>query len=164
MINYFTLFSLEPKYLIDRDKLERAYFRLQMQFHPDRSINQSESQKMLASMNSANVNDGYAVLSHFVERANHLLAISGVTVNAEKNNNFKPSQALLVEQMELREKASDIESGNENKAELLSHIDAEITGTQKEFDGYYTAENFALAAESAMKLKYLDKLRNELTG
>ncbi len=162
MINYFTLFSLEPKYLIDIDELERKYFALQMQYHPDRSIGMSESEKMLVSMRSADINDGYKTLSDDVERANHLLEISSILVNKEKNNTYKPSQALLMEQMEFRERASDIESGMENKAELLSHMEGEFSATQKDFNNAYENKNLMEAAEAAMRLKYISKLKEEL--
>jgi molecular chaperone HscB len=161
-VNYFSIFNIEPKYFIDADDLERKYFALQMKYHPDRSAGQLESDKMLLLQRSADVNEGYRILSDDVERAGHLLELNNILVNKEKNNTHKPSLALLTEQMELRERASDIESGNENKAELLSHISAEFLGAKKEFNELFEKKNFAEAAQSAMKMKYLDKLREEL--
>ena len=161
-MNCFSLFQIEQKYFIDVDDLERKYFALQMKYHPDRSAGQLESDKMLLLQKSADVNEGYAILSDDVERANHLLELNKILVNKEKNNTHKPSLALLTEQMELRERASDIESGNENKAELLSHISAEFEGTKKEFNELFEKKNFEEAAQAAMKLKYLDKLKQEL--
>ncbi len=162
MINYFTLFNIQPAYAIDKDELEREYFKLQMQYHPDRSVGLSEAQKMQVSLKSADVNEGYAILNDDVERANHLLELKNILVNKEKNNTYKPSLALLTEQMELRERASDIESGNENKAELLSHIGAEFIGAQKDFAEFFIKNDLSNAAQAAMKLKYLDKLKQEL--
>jgi molecular chaperone HscB len=162
MLNYFTLFGVKQTYLIDLSELEKKYFALQLQYHPDRAVGKTEQDKMQIIKTSADINQGYKVLNDDVERTNHLLEINNVLVNKEKNNTYKPSQALLVEQMELRERASDIESGNENKAELLSHIDAEFIGAQKDFNDFFGKGDYANAAQVAMKLKYLDKLKQEL--
>lgn len=162
MINYFEIFEIQPEYLIDKENLEKKYFALQMQYHPDRSAGKSEAEKIAVIKKSADINEGYKILNDDVTRAELLLELNNVLVNKEKNNTHKPSHALLVEQMELRERASDIESGNENKAELLSHIEAEFEGAKKDFDGYFKAANYVEAAQSAMKLRYLDKLREEL--
>jgi molecular chaperone HscB len=160
MINYFTLLGLEISYFIDKDILELKYFQKQKQVHPDNF--KTEEEKIRAIKESADANDAYKFLSDDVERANHMLALQNIFVNKERNNTFNPSQALLVEQMELREKASDIESGNENKAELLSHVAAEFEGAKKDFNQFYIAGNFSEAAQCAMKLRYLDKLIAEL--
>ena len=162
MLNYFTLFGVKQTYLIDSSELEKKYFALQLQYHPDRAVGKTEQDKIQIIKMSADINQGYKVLNDDVERANHLLELNNVLVNKEKNNTYKPSQALLVEQMELRERASDIESGNENLAELLSHIAAEFEGSKKDFNDFFSKGDYANAAQVAMKLKYLDKLKQEL--
>ncbi len=162
MLNYFTLFGVKQTYLIDLSELEKKYFALQLQYHPDRAVGKTEQDKMQIIKTSADINQGYKVLNDDVERANHLLEINNVLVNKEKNNTYKPSQALLVEQMELRERAGDIESGNENLAELLSHIGSEFDGAKKDFNDFFGKGDYANAAQVAMKLKYLDKLKQEL--
>lgn len=160
MINYFELLGLEVNYFLDKDILELKYFQKQKQVHPDNF--KIEAEIIKAIKESADVNEAYKILNDDVERANHMLALQNIFVNKERNNSFNPSHALLVEQMELREKASDIESGNENEAELLSHIEAEFIGTKKDFNNFYIANNLPEAAQCAMKLRYLDKLRAEL--
>ncbi len=162
MQNHFTLFGIKQTYAINKDELESNYFKLQMQYHPDKMLGKSEEEKMSIIKTSADINEGYAVLTDDVERANHLMELNNVRVNKEKQNTYNPSQALLVEQMELRERASDIESGNENKAELLSHIGAEFLGAQKDFAEFFIKNDLSNAAQAAMKLRYLDKLKQEL--
>jgi len=162
MLNYFTLFAIEQTYFIDKNDLERKYFQLQTQFHPDKCLHTDEKSKIEIIKKSADINYGYKILSNDVARASHLLELENIFVNREKNNSYKPSYALLIEQMELRERASDIESGNENKSELLSHIDAEFIGTQKEFNENYLNRNFEISAQSAIKMRYLEKLKEEL--
>jgi len=162
MINYFEIFGFQQDYFIAKDRLEQEYFKLQMQAHPDRMIGKTEAEKKALLGTSANVNEGYGILNDDVRRAEFLLELNGVRVNHERDNDFQPSQALLVEQMELRERAGEIESGLENKAELLSHVDAEFENEKKEFNKYFSKKLFAQAAESAMRLKYLEKLKDEL--
>lgn len=162
MINFFTLFSLPEQYDLDLKTLEQRYFDLQKEFHPDRVKGKTEAEKMALIRKSADINQGYRTLKNSVTRAEHLLEINNILVNKEKNNTHKPSQALLMEQMELREKASDIESGMENKAELLSHINSELDGTKKEFSSFFEQKNLNEAAQTAMKMKYLLKLKDEI--
>lgn len=158
MLNHFTLFQMQPRYFIDKDELENKYFGLQMQYHPDRMIGKSEAEKIDIIKKSADINEAYEILNDDVERANHLLALNNILVNKERDNTYKPSQNLLVEQMELREKAAD----ETDLDKLLDHVEQEFDKTRKEFNKALIENNFESAAQKAMKLKYLDKLKIEL--
>jgi molecular chaperone HscB len=149
---------MEPGYFIDKEELESKYLGLQMMYHPDRLTGKSETEKVAIIKRSADINEGYDVLRDDVERANHLLALTGFLVNREKDNSFKPSQNLLIEQMELRERAAE----ESDLGKLLDLVEEDFDRTRKEFSKNLDAKNFGEAAQSAMKLKYLDKLKTEL--
>jgi molecular chaperone HscB len=158
MLNHFTLFQMQPCYFIDKEELENKYFGLQMQYHPDRMVGKSEAEKISVIKKSADINEAYAVLNDDVERANHLLELNNIRVNKEKDNTYKPSQTLLIEQMELRERASDAEDLDA----LLNYVETEFDKARKEFNKSFDAKDFEASAQKAMKLKYLDKLKFEL--
>jgi molecular chaperone HscB len=162
MINYFKLFGIEQKYSINLEELEEKYFALQMKFHPDRNIGKSENEKILAIKNSADVNDGYKVLSNDVERASHLLQLKNIIVNKEKNNSFVPNNKILVEQMELRERAQEIHENKMDFKTLILEIKEKFDKTKTEFENDFISGLLENAAQNAVKLKYFEKILQEI--
>ncbi len=162
MINFFELFGFKDEYEIDKDKLEDKYLALQMQHHPDRAVGKPDAEKQKFLQKSADINEAYQVLSDDVKRAESLLESKGILVNKEKNNTHQPSHALLSEQMELRELAADIETGMYTKAEILERVKGEFESSKADFNGFYKSNKLDEAAEAAIRMKYLQKLEEEL--
>jgi molecular chaperone HscB len=101
---YFSLLSLNPSFDIDLQELEKAYFAQQRLFHPDRFVGKPHAERLVALGKSADINKAYETLKNPLKRAQYLLHLQGIAVGTD-HDTVKPTQALLMEVIELREEA-----------------------------------------------------------
>jgi molecular chaperone HscB len=160
MLNYFEILNLTPSFELDIKALEQSYFELQRAAHPDRQIGKSEQERIALIERSMNANEAYEALKSPLTRAEHVLALQGVHVNSEKDT-VKPSQALLVEMMELREQIAESREDGRKLLELVSDIrkagDESIDAISEAFH----ANDLPHAAQSTIRLHYLGKAAEE---
>ena len=103
-MNYFTLFELPIKFRISRDLLDKNFYKLQLRFHPDLFINDSELKKKWALEKSIEINKGYKTLKNSLNRSIYLLALNNIKVNQKKllsnNQSFLKKYFFLYEELE----------------------------------------------------------------
>lgn len=158
--DYFALLGFERYFNIDYDQLEKRYFELQRQFHPDRVIGKSSSERLAALNKSTDINAAYEALKQPLKRAEHLLKLNGVSVN-EENGSVKPSQELLMEMLELQERLSEAA----NPGEISSYTKMAEQETEKSIRGLIKAfeeDKLDEAAQLTIRLKYLTKFFDEI--
>lgn len=156
--NYFELFGIEEKFPLDPKELEKKYFTLQREYHPDRFV--AKKEKLTAAYNSALVNDAYAILKNPLNRAEYLLSLHGLKVNVESGGE-KPEQKILIEAMEMREKLSETEDAQDiTKLEEINqkNIQECLESIERAFD----SNNFRIAAQYTIRLGYLKKFSDEI--
>jgi molecular chaperone HscB len=147
-MNYFELFGLgSPRFGLDLAQVEKRYFELQRELHPDRV---SASERPAAIQKSADVNQGYHVLKSPLKRAQHLLALHGIHVNTD-NDTVKPDTALLTEIMDLRERLAADES-------IIGDLETREKETLEALGNAFNAEDHSRAASLTIRLNYLFKL------
>lgn len=102
-MNYFELFKIEQKFLIDLTKLNDNYFELQKSYHPDRIMIYGHSFEEFSSL----INNGYRTLSDDLLRAKYMLkSIYKIDLDDEKN--YTLDSNVLFEVMENQETLSFI--------------------------------------------------------
>lgn len=157
--DHFALFGLPRGFALDEADLQRRYFALQRALHPDRFAGKSAAEREQAVRRSMQVNEAYDALKAPLLRARHLLALHGLRVGGE-GDSVKPSQALLVESMEMRETASDADTAG------LDALRAEAALKKRETLEALAAqcgrEAWDEAAQSVLRLIYLEKLEGEM--
>lgn len=158
--NFFELFNLPVSFEIDEDQLEQAYFTLQQQFHPDRLHGKSDVEREQGMQKVLTVNEAYEMLHKPLKRAEHILALEGIVVNKD-GEGLKPSQALLMESLESREILENISS--------KSALDVYWNGVRDEsksctelIRNAFAADDLQMAAEHTVRLRYLEKLQEEI--
>ncbi|MDX1950277.1 MAG: Fe-S protein assembly co-chaperone HscB [Rickettsiales bacterium] len=156
MLNFFEIFSLNKSYNLDKKLLYKKYLELQASSHPDKFINASEEEKIKSVKVSADINEGFKVLNDDLLRAEHLMELQGFRVNKEGNNSFKPSQKLLMEQLELREVLSFADENEKEK--IFEEIENKIAETTKSFVEFFEKGDYENASEQVTRLRYLIKL------
>ena len=146
--NYFDLLGIKQGFNIDQETLYQNYLKLQRLFHPDKQINKSHSEKIIAIEYTANLNKAYETLKNDKTRAEYLLSLHNIIVNQEENNNVNPDPIMLSEILELSEdpNSQDIEK---MKAECL-----------ESFKHNFDHQNLQTAAQAIIKLQYLSKISN----
>ena len=156
MQNYFELFGLKPSFVLNEAALHKAYVSAQQAFHPDRLVGKPDAERAKAVQISMDANDGYEVLKSPLLRAQHLLALQGIVVNADEKDTHAPSQALLMETLELREALAEAD-GEPEIARHVHDIKAAMKQTEKELSESFVSQNYDGAAQLTIKMRYLGK-------
>ena len=158
-IDHFARLELPRRFDIDVADLDRRYFALQRQLHPDRFASRSARERAVSQSQAVALNEAYETLKDPLSRAEYMLKLHGVDVNPDGCNTVR-DPTLLMEQMMRREALAE--------AETREAVDAIAAETRDEFDRglRVAAESFASndleAAEVAItRLKYLGKLLDE---
>lgn len=158
--NYFDLLGVESSFEIAPDKLEENYLALQRQFHPDRFVRKPEQERLKALQSSMDINNAYEVLKNPLHRAQHLLRLNAIEVNND-GANIKPSQDILLESMEAREKLED--AATKEEIELLKTCAlANMANCIEQLKSQFKDKNFEKAAQNTIRLRYLEKYLEEI--
>ena len=149
--NYFALLELPVAFDLDKEHLRKLYTQLQQRFHPDRVATLSTEDRQKNLQLSMDINQAYHTLKDPLLRAQHLLALEGIQVNGE-NDTIKPPPALLMEMMEFREA---IQEGS------VVHLQA-LQDALDSLSNAFRTKHMARAAEETIRLRYIEKIRQEL--
>jgi molecular chaperone HscB len=161
--NHFELFGLEPMFRIDSARLEKAYREIQNQVHPDRFASSGDAEKRLSMQWATRTNEAYQVLKLSLTRANYLLHLQGIDALVATNTSM-PS-AFLMQQMDWREALADARSARDMDAlaQLMKDMRGETKRLEIELASQIDdAKDFEAAAVSVRKLKFLQKLMQEI--
>lgn len=159
-MNYFALFNLPEQFVIDTGVLEQRYQLLHRLSHPDKFTSGTDKDKQ--KQKNAEVNDAYQVLKSSVSRGEHLLSVRQVEPASDEET--ISDAVFLTQLMELRE----ILASANSKAELeqlkrdASDISADYIDRISVYLNNNSAQDNKLASIEINKLKFLNKLRNEI--
>jgi molecular chaperone HscB len=161
--NHFELFGLPAIFAIDLDQLDRHYRKLQSEVHPDKFAAASPAERLRSMQLATHVNEAYQTLKSPITRARYLLHLHGMDT-LEETNTAMPA-TFLMRQMEWREAieeasdAGDIDILDRLLRELR-HEDASLE--QNLHSTLDQQQDYAQAAETVRKLRFLDKVRGEI--
>jgi molecular chaperone HscB len=159
-IDHFARMNMPCDFDLGMKKLEVAYFSLQTKLHPDRFAQKTEKEKMFSMQQSMSANEAYEVLKNPLLRAEYILKLAGVVVNSN-NATVKPSQEILIESMETRERLAEASSAEEIRQITIETMEARLSAIdsikQHVIDG-----KLEDAAQETIKLRYLEKLNEEI--
>jgi|CXWL01.1.fsa_nt_gi molecular chaperone HscB len=149
MIPCFEIFSITPVFDIDITRLEAEYFKAQRQYHPDRFVGKPAGERNQALQKSMDINHAYETLKNPLTRAQHLLQLQGIIVGTDADT-IKPSNALLMEVIELREQ---LEEGK--KLEQISELHK---NSLLDISKYYANKEWQKIAQETLRLGYIVKM------
>ncbi len=158
--DHFARLGIARRFDIDIAALEQRYFALQRKLHPDRFAGRPERERLLSMQQSTTLNEAYSTLGNPLRRAEYLLSLHGVTVNAETGN-LPTDPEVLMEAMADREAAMDADTVAELErlAEQAQNRRADCEAGLAEC---FAAGDTAAAARLATRLKYLETLGSDL--
>jgi len=161
--NYFEIFSLDISTNPDLNKLNENNRELQRLVHPDKFANGDESEKRQAMQKTSLINQAFNTLKDPVQRLQYMLSLKGVDMNAETDTTM--DGGFLMDQMELREKISDVRSQSDPLDELDS-IAKELKKTSAdlivEFDKNFQTDVLDKSREVVRKLQFINKAQKEV--
>ena len=140
---FFTFFGLPERLSLDAPGLQKRFYDLSRQLHPDRYTRKPEREREFSLEASAILNDGYRTLRDPVKRAEYVLTRHGFDIGEQRSNNAPPE--LLEEVFELNMTLEDMRGGDAaarpqleqagaHFRELLSGVDAELDREARAFD------------------------------
>lgn len=124
---YFAIFHLPRKLTIDTTALERDFYRLSRQLHPDLYARKSAEEQAWSLRQSSLLNDAYRTLKDPVGRTAYLLKLEGVRIEDENAETRDPKTrqnrvpADLLEEvfelnMQLEEMRTNLKMGEDDPA------------------------------------------------
>lgn len=170
--DYFSVFGLPRKLLVEMSVLEQKFLQLSWKLHPDNFVNASEEEQELSLKRSSELNDAYRTLKDPVARVEYLLEIEGERKEGEKKQKAPPE--LLEEVFELNESLDELreakaagtdiaalkarlQAAEKHFGEKLAEVDAQMKVTAKEWDQAADSR-----ADDATRKKIMARLNEHL--
>lgn len=163
-MNYFELFHLAPSFALDTDQLAVQYRQLQQQYHPDRYAAASEAERVQALQQASDVNAAYQTLKDPLSRAEYLLMLQGLDIRGEQQTLQDPE--FLMQQLSWREELEALREAADPEAQIPvfeQRISSEYNRLMQQLQQALAAVALPLAADAIRKLKFVRKLRDELS-
>ena len=154
--NFFHFFGLDQKLSIDLPDLQKRFYQLSRQWHPDRFSRKSPTEQAQSLEATSILNDGYRTLRDPVKRAEYLLTEEGFPIGEQRSKDVPPE--LLEEVFELNMMLEELKHGDadarpqleiarENFAGLRAQVDAEL---EKLFSKYDASDAQSETAKQAL--------------
>jgi molecular chaperone HscB len=157
-MDHFARLGLPAALDLEPAVLDKAYFGLQRQWHPDRFVARPPAERARASVEAAALNDAYRTLKDPLSRAVYLAGLNGVEMPAEGRTIDDPD--LLMEAMEAREALHEADT-----AEAVEALAAKAAGDYRKslesLGSLFLANDRAAIRKALLRLRYLDKFAGE---
>ncbi|MCW8922776.1 MAG: Fe-S protein assembly co-chaperone HscB [Gammaproteobacteria bacterium] len=161
--NFFELFDVPVSFEVDLDLVQQRYRELQKAVHPDKFVSASDQEKRISMQQTSWINEAFNALRQPVERAIYLLKLKGVDLNLE--NETTMDAMFLMEQMEMREALSDVQSKDDPLAALDDfsvQIKNKMQAMAANFSIAYEDDQLDDAKELIRKMQFMQKARKEV--
>lgn len=145
-VNYFTVLNLPVSITLSFEQLDKAFYQLQLQYHPDLFAHLSVAHKQEATAKAALINTAYYTLRNFITRVEHLLAIHNVVIEQ-----LIPSNQLMLEVLEWREE-------QKWSKELMLEHQQQI---EKQTIDYWHKHDMQNVTHSYLRLKFFNRFMAE---
>ncbi|HXR75782.1 MAG TPA: Fe-S protein assembly co-chaperone HscB [Bryobacteraceae bacterium] len=161
--DYFEFFGLQRRLVVDAEVLQRRFYELSRQWHPDRFGRRPVEEQNEALEATSVLNDGYRTLRDPMKRAMYVLAQEGFPIGEQRSKNVPPE--LLEEVFELNMMLEEIRSGDESQRHELESAGKHFLEMRAEIDGHLEGlfqRYDAAAPESESAKQALQEIRNAL--
>jgi molecular chaperone HscB len=160
----FAILGVPRRFDLDGALLEERYHELSRRLHPDHFARAGARERMLSLSAATALNDAYRALRVPVKRAEHLLALAGVTVGEKE----QADPAFLAEVLEWREGLAEAR-GDEPRvaameAEMIARRDAAMAEVAGLLDGEPAAEALAAAKGRLVAVRYMNRFLDEIAA
>ena len=157
-MDHFARLGLPPSLELDSPSLDKAYFALQRQWHPDRFVAKPAEERARASSEAAALNDAYRTLKEPLSRALYLAALKGIELPGDGKTIDDPD--LLTEVMDAREELQEASSVGEVDA-LAKFAREDLEKGLAGLSRLFQANDRKAIRKALLRLRYLDKFAGE---
>jgi len=164
--DYFALFERPRHLVLDTVTLEKDFYRLSRQWHPDRFARAAPEEKQRSLEMTSQLNDAYRTLKDPIARTEYLLTIEGKPIERDKNADAKEIPADLLEEVfELNMQLEEMRAGGDDpdiRADLQrarTNFEAQLEGAGSDLQGLWQQWDRASDAHDVTtKTKTLDAM------
>lgn len=171
VIEYYELFGIPRGLNLSLEDLQKRYYDLSRQLHPDRFMRQPEAERQRVLDMSSALNDAYRTLKDPVKRAQYLLALEGFDIGEQRSKDVPPE--LLEEVFELNMALEEMRSGDDsarpqleqaakNFSTMLLDADAQLQSLFAEYDSSHSRDTLAQIRNTLNRRKYIQNLLTEV--
>ena len=132
MTEYYELLGIPRSLNLSLDELQKRYYELSRQLHPDRFMQKPEAEQQRALDMSSALNDAYRTLKDPVRRAQYLLGIEGFDIGEQRSKDVPPE--LLEEVFELNMALEEMRSGDDSARPQLEAAEKTFTNMLADAD------------------------------
>jgi molecular chaperone HscB len=157
-MDHFARLGLPAALELEPASLDRAYFALQRQWHPDRFVARPPDERARASGEAAALNDAYRTLKDPLSRAVYLAELRGVELPGDGKTIDDPD--LLMEAMETREALHEAVTPDAVDA-LAGEAKRQAQKALEELADLFLHEDKPAIRKTLLRLRYLDKFAEE---
>jgi len=130
--NFYDFFGFDRKLSVDVETLQKRFYELSRQWHPDRFSRKSASEQAQALEATAILNDGYRTLRDPVKRAEYLLTEEGFPIGEQRSKDVPPE--LLEEVFDLNMALEELKSGDDSARPQLEAAKQNFVGLRTGID------------------------------
>ena len=141
--NFYEFFGIDRKLTLDNAALQKRFYELSRNWHPDRFTRKSPDEQAQALEATAILNDGYRTLRDPVKRAEYLLTEEGFPIGEQRSKDVPPE--LLEEVFELNMMLEELRRGDDsarpqlesaktNFLNLRANVDSELETLFSKYD------------------------------
>src|SRR6266851_2090785 len=130
--NYYDFFGLEHRLDLDVKDLEKKFYALSRQYHPDLYTLKSQEEQQYALDATAILNDAYRTLRDPLARTEYLLKENGFDIGEQGSKNVPPE--LLEEVFELNMALEELRGGDDSARPALEQARDKFVGMRNDID------------------------------
>lgn len=131
--DYFSLFGMPTRLALDEAELQKQFYTLSRQLHPDRFTRKSAHEQQLSLDASSVLNDAFRTLRNPVERAEYVLKREGFDIGKQRGKDVPPE--LLEEVFELNMALEELRDGDASVKPQLETAKGNFASMQQAIDG-----------------------------
>ena len=156
--DYFAVFGISPQLALDLLELQRQFYVLSKQHHPDRFARSSVDEQRYALEFTSLLNDAWRVFRDPIARAEYLLKLKGYDT-ADGRGNSVPAE-LLEEVFELNMALEEARDGDSNAKLQVTQALEHFTALRQSLDS--ERDQIFAAYDGSQQESHLDALRSLL--
>jgi len=169
--DYYQLFGVPRQLNISLDDLQKRYYELSRQLHPDRFMRKTEAERQRALDMSSALNDANRTLKDPIKRAQYLLKLEGFDVGEQGSKDVPPE--LLEEVFELNMALEEMRGGDDsarpqleqaesNFTRMMEEVDQRLQALFEKYDSVPRRETLGEIRGALNRRKYIQNLLNEV--
>lgn len=169
--DYYELLGISRGLNLSLDDLQKRYYDLSRQLHPDRFMQKPEAERRRALDMSSALNDAYRTFKDPVRRAQYLLGLEGFEIGEQRSKDVPPE--LLEEVFELNMALEELRSGDDsarpqleqaqrNFSTMLMDTDAQLQSLFEQYDASHSRDVLTEIRNVLNRRKYIQNLVSQV--